>query len=76
MAETYSLALLGTAASATFIEKSVTLPDRLQHTAAKKNAAMTGALVQCINARGATGSYIYDAERSTPSLPVMRKLYG
>lgn len=76
MAETYSLTLTGTSADFLPIEKSVLLPDRLNSTPAKHQVARTGEALACVTPRGTTHFYVYDAERSTAALPVMRKLYG
>lgn len=72
-AETFSLAITGAPAHGKAAGvKTVTIGDSAARPTQQQQAMMTGAHILCRNSDGSTGFYVLDAERSTPSNPVLR----
>jgi hypothetical protein len=85
MTVTYSLAVTGINAnqnkvgitvrpSVTGNVQYLTLPDTAGLIGGQQNAMATGAQLLCQNPDGSQSWYVLDAERSTPTLPVLRKV--
>lgn len=83
MAETYSLATTGLRADTEFTAKTIKMPDSAcqgNYTANSGNnqfgglsiAMQLGSQILCKNADGSQAWYTLDAERSTPSVPVLK----
>ena len=73
MAETYSLAITGVRADATPSPvKNITIGDSSAQPGAQQLAMNQNTQVLCKNPDGSKSWYTLDAERSTPSTPVLR----
>lgn len=72
---TYSLAVTGALADSVFSGREpVTLPDSNATPGGMANAMQNGTQLLCKNADGSQSWYTLDAERSTPSVPVLLKV--
>lgn len=71
MAETYSLAVTAVKAHQPQFVKAVILPDSHATNGGQSNAMQTGLQLLCKNPDGSFANYVLDAERSTPSNPVL-----
>ena len=71
MAETYSIAQKGQRADSLQAVQNLTLPDSSATAGGMARAQMQGAPMLCKNADGSFSWYKLDAERSTPSRPVL-----
>ena len=73
MAETYSIAALGQRAdSLPNAVQTVTIGDSAARAGGQQYAMMLGTQVLCKNPDGSKSWYTLDAERSTPSYPVLK----
>lgn len=71
MAETYSVAQKGQRADSLQAVQNLTLPDTYARPGGMARAQALGAEMLCKNADGSFSWYKLDAERSTPSKPVL-----
>lgn len=71
MAETYSVAQKGQRADSAPAVQNVTLPDSSARAGGMAMAQMQGKQMLCKNPDGSFSWYTLDAERSTPSKPVL-----
>ena len=71
---TYSLSITGVSAQQRGTVALLTLADANATAGAQQNAMAQGTQFLCKQADGASALYRLDAERSTPSLPVLVKI--
>lgn len=73
---TFSLAVTGINANQRVAAstQNLTLPDANALIGGQQNAMATGKQLLCQNPDGSQSWYVLDAERSTPTLPVLRKV--
>jgi hypothetical protein len=74
MAETYSLAATARHVSYRPVAQTIKVPDTAARPAHIAYHSRLGNQVLCQNADGSQSYYVFDAERSTPSDIVMRKV--
>lgn len=78
MAETYSLGVTGIRADTPFVAETLTMPDSACQGATANSLGglqyemMTNGQMLCKRADGSFGWYTLDAERSTPTAPVLK----
>jgi hypothetical protein len=74
MAETYSVGWLGAGAGSAFQVKNMTAGDSVARPGAQINAMQDGAQFLVLMPDGSQAWHTYDAERSTPALPIYRRV--
>lgn len=72
MPETYSVAQKGQRADSLHAVQTVMLPDTSAREGGMARAAALGTAMLCKNPDGSQSYYTLDAERSTPTKPVLR----
>lgn len=72
MTETYSLAITGVRADSPNAVQNLTLPDSGARPGAQQQAMARGTQQLVKRPDGSSAWYTLDAERSTPSLPVLK----
>ena len=70
----YGVAPIGQEASQTLGKARVQISDANAPFSAQQNLLMTGQSFLCQNPDGSQSNYVLDAERSTPTSPVLRKV--
>lgn len=71
---TYSLAVQGALADNRSLTKVITLPDDAALPGSMAQAMQNGTQILCKNQDGSQSWYTLDAERSTPTVPVLKKV--
>lgn len=74
MTTTYSLAIKGALADNEALTKVTTLPDDSALPGSMALAMQNGTQLLCKNQDGSQSWYTLDAERSTPTVPVLKKV--
>lgn len=71
---TYSLAVTGKPAGNPYLTETLTLPDINAQPSAMLAAMQNGTQMLCKGQDGSLAWYTLDAERSTPTVPVLKKV--